>query len=81
MTNGATADTTRHIKTVWRGDKPWHWKAIYTGHAQPLGYRNYWRSRHNWRLHLTPVCAARYGAKWTLGLCFGKRMIWLESHR
>lgn len=76
-----TADTTRHISTVWKGEKPWHWKALYRGHSQPRGYRSYWHNRHRWQLHLTPIHLSRDGEKWTAGLCFGKRTIYLASHR
>jgi len=76
-----TADTTRHLATIWRGDKSWQWKAIFVGHAQPFGHRNYWRSSRNWRLHFTPIYASRDWSKWAIGLCLGKRTIYLYSHR
>lgn len=76
-----TADTTRHLRTVWRGQKAWHWKALYIGHAQPRGYRNFFRNRRIWRFHLTPLCASRDGQKWTIGLCWGKRTVYLYAHR
>jgi hypothetical protein len=76
-----TADSTRLIKTVWRGEKPWHWKALKVGHVQPHGYRTYRRSRWLWQFHLTPVHVARDNSTWKIGLCFGKRTIFLLSHR
>lgn len=76
-----TADSTRHLKTVWRGEKSWHWKAIYIGHVQPLGRRTFWRDRFMWQLHLTPIHVGRAGDTWTAGFCFGKRTAYLYSHR
>ncbi|MFE7727386.1 hypothetical protein ACFU5D_16525 [Streptomyces anthocyanicus] len=76
-----TADSTRLIKTVWRGEKPSHWKALKTGHVQPFGYRTYWRSRWLWQLHLTPIHIARDNSQWEIGLCLGKRTIFLLTHR
>lgn len=76
-----TADTTRHLGTVWRGSKPWDWKALYVGHAQPRGYRTRWTDRHRWQLHLTPIHIERDWDKWEIGLCFGKRTVFLKTHR
>lgn len=76
-----TADSTRYLKTVWRGEKCWEWKALYVGHAQPFGYRTYWRSKFFWQLHLTPVHVHRDGQKWEIGVCFGKRTFYLKIHR
>jgi len=76
-----TADSTRHLGTIWRGEKPWHWKALKVGHVQPFGYRTYWRSRWLWQLHLTPVHVARDNSQWEIGVCFGKRTFFLLSHR
>ncbi|MER7053469.1 hypothetical protein [Streptomyces sp. NPDC000351] len=76
-----TADSTRLIKTVWRGEEPWHWKALYKGHVQPPGYRNYWTDRHHWQLHLTPIHVERDWDKWEIGLCLGKRTAFLKTHR
>jgi hypothetical protein len=76
-----TADSTRYLGTIWRGEKPWHWKALYAGHVQPLGYRTRWADRYRWQLHLTPVHIERDGAKWEIGLCCGKRTVFLKTHR
>ena len=73
--------TTRHLKTVWRREKAWHWKAVFVGHAQPRGTRNLWHDRRRWRFHLTPITAMRWGDQWAAGLCLGKRCIYLHSHR
>lgn len=75
-----TADSTRYLRTLWRGDKPWHWLALYVGHVQPLGYRNRWHSRWRWQFHLTPIHVSRDGSKWTAGLCFGRRTIFVFKH-
>lgn len=74
-----TADTTRQLCTVWTGKHDW--KAIYVGHTPPRGSRSYWRTRRLWQLHVTPVHASRSGDKWTAGLCFGRRTIYIASHR
>ncbi|MFI8191367.1 hypothetical protein ACIF8T_21530 [Streptomyces sp. NPDC085946] len=76
-----TADSTRHLGTVWRGEKPWHWKALKVGHVQPRGYRTYWRTRRLWQLHLTPIHIARDNSQWEIGVCLGKRTLFLLSHR
>jgi hypothetical protein len=76
-----TGDSTRHLRTVWRGEKPWEWKALYVGHVQPRGYRTYKRSKWLWQIHLTPVHVARDNGKWEVGVCFGKRTFFLLSHR
>jgi hypothetical protein len=76
-----TADSTRHLRTIWRGEKPWDWAALLVGHVQPRGYRTYWRHRRFWQLHLTPVHLHRDGARWEAGLCFGKRTIYIKRHR
>jgi hypothetical protein len=75
-----TADSTRHLKTVWRGEKPWQWKALKVGHVQPRGYRTYWRSRWLWQFHLTPIHIARDNSTWEIGVCFGKRTFFLLLH-
>ncbi|MEU3613508.1 hypothetical protein ABZ725_14490 [Streptomyces sp. NPDC006872] len=76
-----TADSTRHLGTVWRGEKPWHWKALKTGHVQPLGYRTHYSSRWHWQFHLTPIHIARDNNSWEIGLCLGKRTLFLLTHR
>lgn len=76
-----TADSTRHLKTIWRGEKSWHWKALYVGHVQRLGMRTFRRSPFFWQLHVTPLHLSRDGDKWTAGLCLGKRTVFLYSHR
>jgi hypothetical protein len=76
-----TAESTRHLKTIWRGDKAWHWKALYLGHVQSRGYRTYRHSRWLWQIHITPVHIARDNSKWEIGVCFGKRTFFLLSHR
>ena len=40
-----TADSTRHLGTIWRGENCWEWKALKVGHVQPRGYRTFYRSR------------------------------------
>lgn len=76
-----TAATTRHLRTVYRGEKPWDWAALYRGHVQPRGYRTYWRGRHFWQLHLTPVHLHRDGGKWEAGICWGRRTLYVKRHR
>ncbi|MGA4989893.1 hypothetical protein [Nonomuraea bangladeshensis] len=75
-----TAATTRYIRTVWRGKKSWNWIALYVGHVQPRGYRTYFRHKRLWQFHLTPIHASRDGIKWTVGLCWGRRTIYLFKH-
>lgn len=75
-----TAESTRLIKTVWHGEKPWQWKALKIGHVQPRGYRTYWRNRWLWQLHLTPIHVARDNGQWEIGVCFAKRTLFLLSH-
>jgi hypothetical protein len=81
MASDLTAATAKRRASVWRGEKPWHWAAIYTGHVQPRGYRNYWHDRRRWQLHVTPLHVSRDGAKWSVGLCFGARTVLLHVHR
>ena len=76
-----TADSTRHLGTIWRGEKPWHWKALKAGHVQPRGYRTHFSSRWHWQFHLTPIHIARDNISWEIGLCFGKRTVFLLTHR
>lgn len=76
-----TADSTRHIRTLRRGAKPWHWTALYIGHVQPRGHRTYWRNRHIWQLHLTPIHLHRHGSRWEIGLCWGRRTVYVLRHR
>lgn len=76
-----TAASTRHLKTLWRGEKCWEWLALYVGHVQPLGYRTYWKHRRFWQWHVTPLHLHRDGGKWEAGLCLGKRTIYLKRHR
>jgi hypothetical protein len=75
-----TAKSTRHLATIWRGEKPWHWTTLMYGHVQPLGYRNHFR-RFFWQLHFTPVHMERDGNKWEIGVCFGKRTLFVKVHR
>ncbi|MER7794886.1 hypothetical protein [Streptomyces sp. NPDC097640] len=76
-----TADSTRYLKTIWRGEKAWEWKALYAGHVQPRGYRTFWRGRFFWQLHFTPIHIHRDGDKWEIGVCFGKRTFYFKTHR
>jgi predicted DCC family thiol-disulfide oxidoreductase YuxK len=76
-----TAATTRHLKTLWRGEQAWHWLALFIGHVQPRGYRTWWRNRWTWQWHLTPLHVSRDGRKWTAGLCWGRRTIYLYRHQ
>lgn len=77
---GTTGDSTRHLKTLWKGAKPWQWKTLKYGHSQPLGYRTYRKNRHLWQLHLTPIHVARDNARWEFGVCLGKRTLFVLSH-
>jgi hypothetical protein len=76
-----TATTTRHLRILWRGEKPWHWLALMIGHVQPLGYRTYIQSRFLWQFHVTPIHLYRDSSGWEAGLCLGKRTIYLRRHR
>jgi hypothetical protein len=76
-----TAASTRHLLTLWHGQKPWHWAALKYGHAQPLGFRNHLRARRFWQIHLTPVHIERDYSKWNVGICWGKRTVYLMVHR
>lgn len=80
-----TAVSTKHLRTLWRGEKPWHWVGLYIGHVQPIGYRNHVKNRgfpmRFWQIHITPVHIERDGAKWEIGFCFGKRTIFVKVHR
>lgn len=76
-----TAATSRHVATLWHGNEPWNWLALYAGHEQPRGHRTWWRHRRMWKLHLTPLHVSRDGDSWTLGVCFGARTLLLYRHR
>lgn len=76
-----TAATTRHLRTLWRGERPWHWLALYVGHVQPRGYRTFWRGRWFWQWHLTPLHFSRDTTGWTAGLCLGRRTLFVYRHR
>ncbi|MGC5019031.1 hypothetical protein [Micromonospora sp. DT47] len=76
-----TAASTRHLHTIYRGEKPWDWAALYVGHVQPRGFRTYWRNRYRWQLHLTPIHFHRDGEKWEVGVCLGRRTVYVKRHR
>lgn len=75
------AEGHRHLATVRRGEKAWEWTALAYGHVQPIGYRNHHRGRRFWQIHITPIHIERDGAKWEIGICFGKRTLYLRVHR
>ncbi len=82
MTTMMQAKHFRHLRTMWRNpDIAWHWWALYTGRAQPVGHRNYWHDRWRWQLHVTPLHLHRHVRCWELGLCFGARTVYAMRHR
>lgn len=87
------AEGARHIKTLWRGDKPWHWVALksgrtcyahrwhlYKGYGPALQSWRAWRA-WTWHLHLTPLHVERDSSSSELGVCFGEHTVYLVRHR
>lgn len=69
----------RHLATLWQSKRrSWEWWALLYGHAQPN--RFVWLDRYRWRFHLTPVHAERWGDVWEIGLCLGRRTLYVMRH-
>lgn len=75
-----TALSTRGLRKLWQGDPCWKWAYLMYGHVQPIGYRNNFRYRHGWQLHLTPLHLERDGSSWEIGICLGKRTLFIKVH-
>lgn len=73
------AEGHKHMATLWRGEKPWHWWSLARGLAQPN--RFVWVDQYRWRFHLTPIHLERWGEAWEIGVCAGFRTIYLRRHR
>lgn len=73
----------RHLATIWQSkERPWEWWSLKYGWAQPKRFylgNGPWRYRPI-RFHLTPVHFERWGAL-EIGLCFGRRTLYLMRHR
>lgn len=80
-----TAAAHRHLRTLWKHPTiAWHWTTLNYGHAQAHGVTRRWcyrSARRLWQLHWTPIHVARDGAKWTYGLCLGRRTVYVMRHR
>lgn len=77
------AKGSRHLAMLWRGDKPWRWVALKYGHAQPVRFYlgdGPWRYRPI-RFRVTPVYFERWGDMLEVGLCVGKRTVYVMRHR
>lgn len=77
------AKGSRHIAVLWRGAMPWQWVALKYGHAQPRRFylgEGPWRYRPI-RFRLTPIYFERWGDVLEVGLCLGKRVLYVMRHR
>jgi hypothetical protein len=73
------AQGSRHLWTFWRGRKPWQWAVLMYGHAQPTRFylgEGPWRYRPI-RFRLTPIYFERWGDRLEIGLCLGKRTLYV----
>lgn len=80
-----TAAGHRHLRTLWKSKTVcWHWTSLNLGHAQPNQHGRWcYRvpSSRMWQFHVTPIHVSRDGSKWLVGLCLGKRTIYVLRHR
>lgn len=74
----------RHLAMLWQSkDRAWEWWALKYGWAQPIRFclgPGPWRYRY-FRFHLTPIHLERWGSAIEIGLCLGKRTLYLMRHR
>ncbi len=78
------AEGARHLMTLHqRRDRPWVWWALRYGHAQPRRFylgAGPWRYRPI-RFHLTPVHFERWAGTVEVGVCLGRRTLYVVRHR
>jgi hypothetical protein len=78
------AEGARHLTVLWQdGERPWRWWALNYGHAQPGRFvllPGPWRYRPI-RFHLTPIHFERWAGVLEIGLCLGRRTLYLMRHR
>lgn len=81
------AQGARHIGTLYQNrERCWEWWALKYGHSQPgqrLALGRDWGPwyRRNFTLHLTPIHIARWTGELEIGLCLGRRTLYLLRHR
>jgi hypothetical protein len=76
----------RHLATLWQSkERCWEWWALKYGKAQPSPI--HWRTGTGpWRyrpiiFHFTPFHFERWAGAMEIGLCLGKRTLYLVRHR
>lgn len=77
------AEGARHIRTLWQSPSiPWHWWALKSGILQPNRKQRFkrWAPR-GWWLKVGPFYLERDLSKWEIGLCAGRRMVYVMRHR
>ena len=85
----------KHIRTLWQDkDVPWHWAALKSGHNARRGRFQFDRGRmadgrpypiRYWRvwrfyLHLTPIHVEHWSNSLEVGLCVGRRTVYVMRH-
>lgn len=81
------AEGHRHLATLWKSkERCWEWWALAYGHAQPVRWAlgrdwggPWWR--RNFTFHLTPIHLAHWTSELEIGLCIGRRTLYLKRHR
>lgn len=78
------AEGHRVLARLWQGDRPWKWATLCYGRSQPnsrfvLG-AGPWRYQLI-RLHLTPIHFERWNNSTEIGLCLGRRTLYVLKHR
>lgn len=68
------------LRNIWRSKKiAWHWWVLAFGYAQPK--RFCWLDRHRFRWHLTPFHLEVWDSTWEIGICWGKKTVYLMRHK
>lgn len=80
------ANRHRHLGTFFKNrERPWEWWALGYGWAQPkrfaIGQRIGPWYRWPVRFHLTPIHFEHWANTLEIGICIGKRTLYLMRHR
>lgn len=76
------AEGARHLATPHQSkERCWEWWALKYGHAQPVHWFARSKTQRALRIHLTPIHFERWGNTVEIGLCLGRRTLYVMRHR
>lgn len=81
------AEGARHLSMIWQSrERCWEWWALKYGHAQgavDLARGRPWGPwwRRNFTFHVTPIHISRWSGELEIGVCLGRRTLYVMRHK